>query len=1086
MGFVDTKNPNQVYKLKKALYGLKQALRALYDLLSSFLLSQKFTKGTVNPTLFVRREGKDILLVQIYVDDIIFASTKPDLCETFSKIMCSKFQMSMMGKLSFFLGLQISQSPRGNFLNQSKYALELIKKYGMETCELADTPMVEKSKLCEDPQGKAVDPTHYRGMIGTLMYLTASRPDLVFVVCMCAQYQAKPTEKHLHVVKQIFQCLRGTINIGLWYSKDSCIALTSFADADHAGCQDTRKSMSGSMQLLGDRLVSWSSKKQKSTAISSTEAEYIALSGCKQQVAAHDDKWVPFSERVKISSTNIRLETTVLQKEKTFQVVIDLIKNSTCFKAFTISSDVPKIFMQQLWYSIKKFQGINSYEFLLANKKCIVNVEVFRTILDICPRVEDVDITDVPNDDTALTFLIDLGYKGPLYKHTNMFVDHMHQPWRTLAAIINKCLSRKTTSNDKLRKSRINLDSPQEEQRQRFKRKEDANDSQEIVDVSEESELEPEPEPVKKKTSSKRRVKKKVTLSADDNIISDDHDAALEIVTESVYKSAKKKSGGRSSKSVVIQDTPSAPKSKPSTSKTKLKGAPSLTLEEQEAADIMQALKERVPDEEKDIIEEKVILEWGDEQDSEYSNDDNDDVDKDDKDDDADDEGDDHISDTQDADDEDVETKSDEDDIYKYKIRVRKDKDEEMINAEVDYSDKGDEEVTDAAKADAEKTSEVKDDPKKAKLPPTSSSLSISSGFSDQFLKLSSDSSLKIDLSAEALAALKTQVPSIVDNYLRSKVRDVPKNQTPIVDLEQGSEKIASEILQIKREQTKKQQKLKFTIKSNDKAALEEYDLKSALYQSMHANKSFNKNPTNYRLYHALMEALIKDENVMDKGFANTVKDHKRKHDDAKDDDDEDPPAGPNQDKKTKRRRTKESESSKNPSSTKETPKGKALSKGSKTSKFTPAKELVEELIAEVVIDDVGDDVARKDNQPQDASKPKTTKTLNPDWFKQPPRPPTPDPEWNKHQIQFKRISLAGFPAQSVRSSNAIALDSLYLLVLITGASQSRQHVDTSLIHIESRKPPTKNLFVVDSSRISIVIVNTKEHHSDVLAVSQG
>ncbi|GJR18597.1 hypothetical protein Tco_0967124 [Tanacetum coccineum] len=164
--------------------------------------------------------------------------------------------MSIMGKLSFFLGLQISQSPRGIFLNQSKYALESIKKYGMETCEPADTLMVKKSKLDEDPQGKAVDLTRYSGMIGTLMYLTTSRPDLVFAVCMCAQYQAKPTEKHLHA--------------------DSCIALIAFADADHAGCQDTRKSMSGSMQLLGDRLVSWSSKKQKSTALSSTKAEYIA------------------------------------------------------------------------------------------------------------------------------------------------------------------------------------------------------------------------------------------------------------------------------------------------------------------------------------------------------------------------------------------------------------------------------------------------------------------------------------------------------------------------------------------------------------------------------------------------------------------------------------------------------------------------------------------------------------------------------------------------------------------------------------------------------------------------------------------
>ncbi|GKC34542.1 hypothetical protein Tco_1046926, partial [Tanacetum coccineum] len=173
---------------------------------------------------------------------------------------------------------------RGIFINQSKYALESLKKYGFDSCDPVDTPMVEKSKLDEDKEGKAVDPSHYRGMIGTLLYLTASKPDLQFSICMCARYQARPTEKHLHVVKRIFQYLRGTVNRGLWYSKDSSIALTAFADADHAGCQDTRCSTSGSMQFLGDRLISWSSKRQKSVAISSTEAEYIALSGYCAQI----------------------------------------------------------------------------------------------------------------------------------------------------------------------------------------------------------------------------------------------------------------------------------------------------------------------------------------------------------------------------------------------------------------------------------------------------------------------------------------------------------------------------------------------------------------------------------------------------------------------------------------------------------------------------------------------------------------------------------------------------------------------------------------------------------------------------------
>ncbi|GJV55647.1 retrovirus-related pol polyprotein from transposon TNT 1-94 [Tanacetum coccineum] len=260
------------------------APRAWYDMLSSFLISQDFSKGSVDPTLFIRRDDKELLLVQIYVDDIIFAASTPELCDLFAKIMCSKFKMLIMGKISFFLGLKISQSPRGIFINQSKYALESLKKYDFYSCDLVDTPMVEKSKLDEDKEGKAIDPSYYHGMIGTLLYLTASRPDLQFSICMCARYQARPTEKHLNTVKRIFRYLKGTVHQGLWYPKDSLIALTTFTDADHAGCQDTCHSTSSSMQLLGDRLVSWSSKRQKSAAISNTEAEYIAMSRCCAQI----------------------------------------------------------------------------------------------------------------------------------------------------------------------------------------------------------------------------------------------------------------------------------------------------------------------------------------------------------------------------------------------------------------------------------------------------------------------------------------------------------------------------------------------------------------------------------------------------------------------------------------------------------------------------------------------------------------------------------------------------------------------------------------------------------------------------------
>ncbi|GJZ79879.1 retrovirus-related pol polyprotein from transposon TNT 1-94 [Tanacetum coccineum] len=195
-GFVDPDHPTHVYRLKKALYGLKQAPRAWYDTLSRFLLDNKFSKGAVDPTLFTQKTGKHILLVQIYVDDIIFASTDPKACDIFSNEMSSKFQMSMMGQM----------------------------------------------------------------------------------------YHALPTKKHLKALKWVFWYLRGTVNWGIWYPKDTAMALMAYADADHAGCQDTRRSTSGSAQFLGDKLVSWSSKKQKSTAISTTEAEYIAMSGCCAQI----------------------------------------------------------------------------------------------------------------------------------------------------------------------------------------------------------------------------------------------------------------------------------------------------------------------------------------------------------------------------------------------------------------------------------------------------------------------------------------------------------------------------------------------------------------------------------------------------------------------------------------------------------------------------------------------------------------------------------------------------------------------------------------------------------------------------------
>ncbi|KZV46985.1 hypothetical protein F511_15782 [Dorcoceras hygrometricum] len=283
-GFVDHTNPEFVYKLDKALYGLKQAPRAWYDTLTNFLLEHKFTIGTVDKTLFKFVKDDHVLLVQIYVDDIIFGSSNPKLCKKFSKLMQDKFEMSMMGELTFFLGLQVRQLENGIFINQAKYTKELLKKFGMENSSAAATPMSSTIKMDKDEAGTAIEVSLYRGIIGSLLYLTSSRPDVMFAVCMCARFQAEPKKSHYIDVKRILKYLKGTSNVGLWYPKDSGFELIGYSDVDYAGCRIDRKSTSGTCQFLGDRLISWFSKKQTSIATSTAEAEYLAAGSCCAQI----------------------------------------------------------------------------------------------------------------------------------------------------------------------------------------------------------------------------------------------------------------------------------------------------------------------------------------------------------------------------------------------------------------------------------------------------------------------------------------------------------------------------------------------------------------------------------------------------------------------------------------------------------------------------------------------------------------------------------------------------------------------------------------------------------------------------------
>nr|GEW71696.1 hypothetical protein [Tanacetum cinerariifolium] len=272
-GFQDSEFPARVYKVEKAMYGLHQAPRAWYGTLSKYLLTNGFERGTIDQTLFIRRQCGDFILIQVYVDDIIVRSSNPLLCREFEALMHEKFQMSAMGELNFFLGLQVLQNKDGIFLSQDKYVGDILKKFGYLDVRSANTPMDKENPWGKDRTRKDVDLHLYRSMIGSLMYLTASRLDIMFVVCACARHQVTPKECHLHVVKRIFRYLKGHPKLGLWYPKESLFDLVAYSDSDYGGATQDRKSTTGGCHFLDRRLISWQCKKQTTVATSTTEAE---------------------------------------------------------------------------------------------------------------------------------------------------------------------------------------------------------------------------------------------------------------------------------------------------------------------------------------------------------------------------------------------------------------------------------------------------------------------------------------------------------------------------------------------------------------------------------------------------------------------------------------------------------------------------------------------------------------------------------------------------------------------------------------------------------------------------------------------
>ncbi|GKB15122.1 putative ribonuclease H-like domain-containing protein, partial [Tanacetum coccineum] len=283
LGFEDPQFPSKVYKVEKALYGLHQAPRAWYKTLSTYLLENRFIRGTIDKTLFIKKDKGDILLVHVYVDDIIFGSTKNSLCVEFEQMMHKKFQISSMGELTFFLGLQVMQKDDGIFINQDMYVADILKKFDFVTVKTASTPIEIKKALLKDEEAKDVDVHLYRSMIRSLMYLTASRPDIMFAVCACARFQVTPKASHLNAVKRIFRYLKGQPKLGLWYPRDSPFDLEAFSDSDYAGASVTGNPQQEVVNFLEKGWFHGNVKKQTIVANSTTVVEYVAAANCYGQ-----------------------------------------------------------------------------------------------------------------------------------------------------------------------------------------------------------------------------------------------------------------------------------------------------------------------------------------------------------------------------------------------------------------------------------------------------------------------------------------------------------------------------------------------------------------------------------------------------------------------------------------------------------------------------------------------------------------------------------------------------------------------------------------------------------------------------------
>ncbi|MCH80155.1 copia-type polyprotein [Trifolium medium] len=282
LGYVKQGREDKVYKLHKALYGLKQAPRAWYSKIESYFQKEGFEKCPYEHTLFVKVDKKgNWLIISLYVDDLIFTGNDSEMVQKFKNSMMNTFDMTDLGRMKHFLGIEVTQNDQGIFICQQRYAKEILERFNMDKSNAVSSPIVTGSKLSKYDQGEEVNPTKFKQIVGSLMYLTATRPDLMFAVNLIARFMEHPVESHMVAAKRILRYIRGTLDLGILYKKrKQSTELIAYSDSDYGGDRDDRKSTSGYVFMLGTGAISWSSRKQPIVTLSTTEAEFIAAAHC--------------------------------------------------------------------------------------------------------------------------------------------------------------------------------------------------------------------------------------------------------------------------------------------------------------------------------------------------------------------------------------------------------------------------------------------------------------------------------------------------------------------------------------------------------------------------------------------------------------------------------------------------------------------------------------------------------------------------------------------------------------------------------------------------------------------------------------